>query len=78
MQIRALTSLSPADYIGLVLAVVAYSFWKIYHKTKLIPLTEVDLVSGTRMFEEEEVTEDIEYGPGWKGKFNKLGAKLAG
>lgn len=32
--------------------------YKLYYKTELIPLTEVDLVSGRREFDEDEAAED--------------------
>jgi yeast amino acid transporter len=44
--------------------------YKLYYKTELIPLTEVDLVSGRREFDEDEAAEDEKMAhdprPWWK------------
>lgn len=44
--------------------------YKIYYKTELIPLTEVDLVSGRREFDEDEAAQAekdaMDVRPWWK------------
>jgi amino acid transporter len=44
--------------------------YKLYYKTQLIPLAEVDLVSGRREFDEDEAAEEAEEAanpqPWWK------------
>ncbi|KAI1158279.1 amino acid permease/ SLC12A domain-containing protein [Nemania serpens] len=36
------------DYIVLVIFILLYLFWKIFKRTKLVPLAEIDLVTGRR------------------------------
>jgi lysine-specific permease len=40
-----------ACYIGIPVVIVIYAVYKIVKKTKLIPLIEVDLVTGREEFE---------------------------
>ncbi|KAK4702446.1 hypothetical protein P7C70_g3775, partial [Phenoliferia sp. Uapishka_3] len=42
------------NYLGAVVFVFMYIGWKLWHKTSMIPLTEVDLVTGKRDFDEDE------------------------
>ncbi|KAG0760473.1 hypothetical protein G6F24_008293 [Rhizopus arrhizus] len=71
-----------AAYIGIPFVLVAYIAYKIIKKTKLIPLAEVDLISGREAFlrrtlkpeEENNLSEDISiFRPStWKHIFIKL------
>jgi len=42
------------NYIGVVAFAAIYAYWKIVHKTKLIPLEEIDLVSGKAEIDADE------------------------
>jgi len=42
------------SYVGIPAFIGFYLFWKLYHRTKLIPLEQVDLFSGKREVELEE------------------------
>lgn len=42
------------NYIGIAAFAFIYLYWKIVHKTKLIPLLEVDLVSGKKEIDDDE------------------------
>jgi amino acid transporter len=42
------------SYIGIPAFIFFYFFWKILHRTKTIPLKEIDLVSGKREIDLEE------------------------
>ncbi|KAI5480664.1 hypothetical protein MNV49_007591 [Pseudohyphozyma bogoriensis] len=46
------------NYIGIPAFVVIFLGWKFWHKTKLIPLTEVDLVTGKKEFDDDEEVEE--------------------
>jgi len=64
-------------YIALPVFAVLYLSYKIWFKTKLIPLDQVDLISGKREIDEEEkdfVEEQESHGPQpwWKRAFNSL------
>ena len=42
------------SYIGLPTFVLFWGFYKIWHKTKVIPIEKVDLITGKREIDEEE------------------------
>nr|CRX79058.1 hypothetical protein ls5930a1_00104 [Leucosporidium scottii] len=58
------------SYFGLPVYFIMLFGYKLYYKTELIPLTEVDLVSGRREFDEDEAAEDEKMAhdarPWWK------------
>ncbi|KAM0790147.1 hypothetical protein ACM66B_005468 [Microbotryomycetes sp. NB124-2] len=45
------------SYLGIPIYVALYFGYKFWHKTKIIPLHEVDLVSGRREFDEDDARE---------------------
>ncbi|SDA01462.1 BZ3500_MvSof-1268-A1-R1_Chr10-1g02690 [Microbotryum saponariae] len=56
-------------YLGLPIYVILYTGWKIYHRTSIIPLAELDFVSGRREFDEDEAAEEAaanKHTPLWK------------
>ena len=61
------------NYVGVLAAAACYGGWKILHKTRFIPLMEIDLVTGRRVLDEMDEIEfrDEEKATGWKGKASK-------
>lgn len=43
-----------ASYIGIVAFIAIYAYYKIRHRTRVIPLSEVDLVSGKAEIDADE------------------------
>ncbi|KAI8873700.1 lysine-specific permease [Ramicandelaber brevisporus] len=44
-----------ASYVCIPLFIVVWAFWKIFKKTKVVPLMEIDLLTGARQFETGEL-----------------------
>ncbi|KAK4045964.1 amino acid transporter [Microbotryomycetes sp. JL201] len=62
------------SYLGLPIYIALYFGYKFWHKTKIIPLHEVDLISGRREFDEDEAQENERRGskPQNKNIFRKI------
>jgi amino acid permease len=56
-------------YIGVIVFVVNYTWWKIFKRTEIIDSSSVDLISDRREFLERESPQDAEWKRPWWKKF---------
>jgi amino acid transporter len=57
-----------ADHIGLPIFFFAWLGWKIVKKTKMVPLAEIDFVTGMRELDEQQAEDDERFKPDTRWK----------
>ncbi|PNP60718.1 hypothetical protein FNYG_14544 [Fusarium nygamai] len=62
-------------YLGTVIFIINITWWKVVHKTKFIPVAEIDLTTGRRQWEEAESSNDAAWNDGFFKKIMRRFAK---
>jgi amino acid transporter len=69
--------LSFTDYIGILSFVGCYVGYKVYWKTKLVPLGDIDLLASERFYSTQDSPEIVEEpAVGLKAKFLRICKKM--
>ncbi|KAJ9098483.1 hypothetical protein QFC19_006350 [Naganishia cerealis] len=68
------------NYIGILSFLGCYIGYKFYHKTTLVPLTEIDLQASHRFYAAQDDPEDVEEAPavGFKAKAKRIFNRIIG